>query len=76
MGMEVSASYKGGHFSFIRHYARQVQRDSCSEAVYWTCISCEGTAHQLLPLSFLGFLHVTSMLEILQGGPKVLDIIL
>lgn len=36
----------------------------------------EGTAHELLPLSLLGLSVVASVLEVLQGGPKVLDVVL
>lgn len=36
----------------------------------------EATAHELLPLSLLGLSGVASVLEVLQGGPKVLDVVL
>ena len=41
-----------------------------------THVGREGAAHELLPLSLLGLSGVASVLEILQGGPKVLDVIL
>lgn len=44
--------------------------------VHLTYVGCEGSAHEFLPLSVLGLSGIPSMLEILQGGPKVLDIIL
>lgn len=44
--------------------------------VHLTYVGCEGSAHEFLPLSLLGLSGIASMLEILQGGPKVLDIIL
>lgn len=44
--------------------------------VYLPYIGCEGTTHEFLPLSLLGLSGITSMLEVLEGGPKVLDIIL
>lgn len=44
--------------------------------VHLTYVGREGSAHEFLPLSLLGLSGVASVLEILQGGPKVLDIIL
>ena len=44
--------------------------------VQQTHVGREGTAHELLPLSVLGLSGVASVLEVLQGGPKVLDIVL
>lgn len=41
-----------------------------------TYIGGEGAAHELLPVSILGLSGVASLLEVLQGGAKVLDIIL
>lgn len=41
-----------------------------------TYVGGEGPAHELLPLPVLGLSGVASVLEILQSGPKVLDIVL
>lgn len=43
---------------------------------YATDIGGEGPAHELFPLSLLGFVSVASVLEVLKGGAQVLDIIL
>lgn len=42
----------------------------------FTYIRGEGAAHEILPLSLLGLSGIASVLEILQGTPEVLDIIL
>ncbi len=44
--------------------------------VHLSYVGREGAAHEFLPLPLLGLSGVASVLEILQGSSKVLDIIL
>lgn len=90
MGMEVSASCQPTFWFYIikaetfNSYAHTFtipiqQTDHLTGSVataHLPYIGCEGTTHEFLPLPLLGLSGVTPMLEVLQGGPKVLDIVL